>query len=95
MALTVKRVAKAMRKGERARIPEGSLRGLYLVVVNARNASWQLRYQLNHAQHWMGLGSAHEVSLDEARDKTRQIRAQLREKHDPMAARRAACGGPV
>ncbi len=89
MGLTVKRVAKAMRRGEPARIRDGEVKGLYLDVGGPENAHWVLRYQLQGAPHWMGLGSAREVTLDQARAEARTVRLQLRAKIDPLAARRA------
>jgi hypothetical protein len=58
MNLTVKRVAKLLRNGQPGRHRDGDVKGLYLCVGGEKNANWQLRYQLNNRQHWMGLGSA-------------------------------------
>jgi integrase len=71
---------------------KGGVRGLYLVVEHKRNASWGLRYELDKRTHWMGLGSAllgDGVTLDEAREKAKAARAKLRDKVDPLQARRA------
>ena len=59
MQLTTKRVAMfAKRPG---RYHDGH--GLILVVVNANNASWQLRYQRNGRERWFGLGPLQHSSV--------------------------------
>ena len=74
MQLTTKRVAMfAKRPG---RYHDGH--GLILVVVNANNASWQLRYQRNGRERWFGLGPLHAVTLKDARERgaSQQVRRQ-------------------
>ena len=87
MALTVKQVAKAMARGEKVRLCDG--RGLYLVVDSATAASWNKRYEFRGKKHWMGLGSARTFTLDEARDRNRDIAKLLDRGCDPLAQRRA------
>ncbi|HEV7983533.1 MAG TPA: Arm DNA-binding domain-containing protein, partial [Xanthobacteraceae bacterium] len=65
MALTVKRVAKALRSATPGRHFDGQ--GLYLVVSGKKAAHWERRYELNHKPHWLGLGSARTFTLEEAR----------------------------
>jgi len=95
MALTVKRHHRLVRAGKPGQYLDGKsggVRGLYLVVEHKHNASWGLRYQLNHRTRWMGLGSAllgDGVTLDQAREKAIAARAALRDKIDPLQARRA------
>jgi integrase len=95
MALTVKRHHRLVRAGKAGLYLDGKsggVRGLYLVVEHRDNASWGLRYQLNKRTHWMGLGSAllgDGVTLDEAREAAKAARATLRNKIDPLQARRA------
>lgn len=93
MALTVKKVAKLIRGGQPGRhLDSGNsgVRGLYLIVQNRRAAHWELRYQLNGRTRWMGLGSARgEFDLAQARERAREHRRQLRDKTDPLTARRA------
>ena len=85
MQLTTKRVAMfAKRPG---RYHDGH--GLILVVVNANNASWQLRYQRNGRERWFGLGPLHAVTLKDARERARTARLQLLDGIDPIDARRA------
>jgi integrase len=63
--------------------------GLYLVVAGTRRA-WSLRYTSAGRVRELGLGSARDVGLKEARAAAADARAQLRAGVDPVAARRAA-----
>ena len=85
MQLTAKRVAMVLKRP--GRYHDGH--GLILVVVNANNASWQLRYQRNGRERWLGLGPLHTVTLKDARERARAARLQLLEGTDPIDARRA------
>jgi integrase len=85
--LTVKRVAKLLRRGTPGRYFDAQ--GLYLVVESKKNASWSRRYELHHKPHEIGLGSAFTFSLHEARERNRAISQQLTDKIDPLAAKRA------
>src|SRR6516165_6346400 len=92
MSLTVKKVAKLMRRGVAGRYIDGGstgVRGLYLIVGGKNNAHWELRYQQREVGHWMGLGSARDFTLTEARDRARKERQRLTDKEDPLAVRRA------
>lgn len=68
----------------------GEVKGLMLVVVNERNASWQLRYQRNGKERWMGLGPARLIGLSEARTKARAARLRLLDGTDPLEAKQSA-----
>jgi integrase len=85
MQLTAKRVA--MYRKRPGRYHDGH--GLILVVVNPHNASWQLRYQRNGRERWLGLGPLHTVTLKDARERARAARLQLLDGTDPIDARRA------
>src|SRR4051812_39922095 len=85
MQLTAKRVATLVKRP--GRYPDGH--GLILVVVNPTNASWQLRYQRNGRERWLGLGPLHTVTLRDARERARAARLQLLDGIDPIDARRA------
>jgi integrase len=89
MNLTVKRVLKLLRQGQPGRHRDGEVRGLYLDIGGKRNAHWALRYQLNHRPHWMGLGSARDFNLTEARERARKERQRLYDGDDPLMLRRA------
>src|SRR6476660_8334617 len=85
MQLSAKRVARlAKRPG---RYNDGH--GLILVVVNSHNESWQLRFQRNGRERWLGLGPLHTVTLKDARERARAARLQLLDGIDPIDARRA------
>jgi integrase len=91
MALTVKKVAKLVRRGEPGRYLDGGagVRGLYLIVQNKHAAHWELRFQLDRHSRWMGLGSARTFDLAQARDRAKRERAKLADKIDPLDSRRA------
>ena len=59
------------------------------VVVNSNNASWQLRFQRNGRERWLGLGPLHTVTLRDARERARAARLQLLDGIDPIDVRRA------
>jgi integrase len=91
MSLTVKRVARLMRRGEAGQYTDGGtegVRGLRLIVANKHAAHFELRFQLDHRSRQMGLGSARDISLAEAREKAKTARKLLLEKIDPLEARR-------
>jgi integrase len=92
MSLTVKKVAKLMRRGEPGRYLDGGangVKGLYLIVQNKRAAHYELRFQLRERGHWMGLGSARDFNLNEARGRARRERQRLADGDNPLAVRRA------
>ena len=68
MQLTAKRVATFVKRP--GRYHDGH--GLILVVINPNNASWQLRYQRNGRERWLGLGPLHTVTLKDASGRERQ-----------------------
>jgi hypothetical protein len=85
MALTVKRLAKCTAPGR-----YGDGQGLYLQVGRTGGRAWLLRYVVRGRERWMGLGPLHEFTLDEARDRARKARQQLRDGTDPLEARAAS-----
>jgi integrase len=62
--------------------------GLYLQVTPS-GKSWVYRFKLNGRARYMGLGSFHDVSLAEARDKAAAARKLRAEGNDPIDARKA------
>jgi integrase len=66
--------------------------GLMLVVDERGQRSWVWRYSYSGRRRDMGLGSAAQVSLAEARAERDKWRAVLREGRDPHAERRAIRG---
>lgn len=70
--------------------------GLWLQVQPSRRAgavtrSWLFRFATPDGKgHWMGLGSADDVSLAEAREKARNARREIAEGGNPLKERRKA-----
>ena len=98
--LTVKKVQKLLRNGVVGVHADGG--GLYLRIRSSTSASWEKQYQPRGAQpritktgkegwpvRYMGLGSAFDVPLDEARMANQAANRLLRDKIDPLTARRA------
>jgi hypothetical protein len=86
VALTAKQVQHA-KPGDRL----GDGNGLRLDVDRSGNASWIFRFTspVTGKERFMGLGPAREVSLAEARDAAAEARALIRQRKDPIEARRA------
>jgi hypothetical protein len=66
--------------------------GLYLQVRGPHQRSWLYRYKLHGRGHWMGLGTAHDVSLAEARERAQAARKLVRQGVDPIERRKADRG---
>lgn len=67
-----------------------SLGGLALQVVRSGARSWVLRVSVAGKQREMGLGSFPTLTLADAREHARAMRAQVRAGEDPLAKRQAA-----
>ena len=65
-------------------------RGLYLQVAGPESRSWLFRYSFRGKERWLGLGSALDVSLVQARDARDDARALLRQGTDPVQRRKDA-----
>jgi len=63
---------------------------LYLQVKKVGSGSWLFRYERAGVQKFLGLGSARDVSLGEARERAAEARKLLAAGEDPLAARRAS-----
>jgi integrase len=85
--LTAKRVE---RSNQRGRYHCGLVRGLYLQISGNGAKSYVLRFERHGREHMMGLGSASEFTLKEARDRARAARQLLADGIDPLAAKQAA-----
>lgn len=68
-------------------LPDGG--GLYLQTSESGAQSWLFRFGLRGRERWMGLGAVADVGLRDARDVAHAARMQLRERIDPIEARRA------
>jgi len=65
--------------------------GLYLQVAGPDAKSWIYRFTVRRQERFMGLGSARDVTLAQARNRVEELRVnQVSKKIDPIAARRAA-----
>lgn len=64
--------------------------GLVLQVASVEARSWALRMRAGGRQQELGLGSFSGITLAEARDRARSLRAQVRAGEDPVADRLAA-----
>lgn len=64
--------------------------GLYLVVSDTGARKWVLRIQQHGKRHDLGLGSANDVPLAEARESASDIRRAVRQGDSPLARRQRA-----
>ena len=85
--LTAKKVERTKTPG---RYRCGVVRGLYLQISDNGAKSYVLRFERQRRERMMGLGSASEFSLKEARDRARAARQLLADGVDPLAAKHAA-----
>jgi integrase len=85
--LSAKKVERATKPG---RYPCGLVRGLLLQVTESGAKSWVLRYQLHGRERWLGLGSAADFTLKEARERARAARQLLADRIDPVEQKQAA-----
>ena len=85
--LTAKRVERTTKPG---RYRDGLVKGLLLQISESGAKSWVLRYELHGREHMMGLGSAADFNLKEARERARDARQLLADGIDPLASKRAA-----
>jgi integrase len=70
-----------------ARLADGL--GLYLIVEGEFSKNWVFEYQFNGKRRYMGLGSALDVSLADAREKRNQYRKMKASGVDPLLHKRA------
>jgi integrase len=86
--LKSKQVDKLIRAGEPGAHYDG--RGLRLEIKGPHSAYWVSRYQLDGKIRYMGLGSAFDFGLEEARKRNRVlVRQKLADGIDPLVTRRA------
>ena len=84
-ALEVRRLAK--KPGKHA---VGGVAGLLLQVKDSLAASWILRIKIGNRRPDIGIGGYPDVGLEQARERAREIREQVYQGIDPLAARREA-----
>lgn len=68
----------------------GGVDGLQLQVKDSGARSWILRVKVGDRRPDIGLGGFPDVTLEQARDRAREVREQIRQGIDPIAARKAA-----
>jgi integrase len=64
-------------------------RGLYLQVRNETSKSWLLKYSINKRPRAMGLGSAFDFSLADAREQRDELRKLIKRGIDPLEQKAA------
>jgi hypothetical protein len=64
--------------------------GLYLQVTKGGGRSWIFRYQLNGRRREMGLGSAADLSVTQARAVAEDFKALTKKGRDPLVEKKAA-----
>lgn len=73
----------------------GGIPGLVLdckgdrVTGTVKSRTWILRATVAGQRRWIGIGPLHTFGLSEARDRARQLRAQIIDGSDPLAEKRA------
>jgi integrase len=82
--LTALKVARLIKPGR-----YGDGKGLNLQITKTGAKSWVFRYERGGRERLMGLGPLHTVSLADAREKARVLRAQLLQGVDPLEQRHA------
>jgi integrase len=71
-----------------ARLADGE--GLYLIVKNPSSKHWVFEYQIKGKRRYMGLGSARDVSLAEARGHVAELRKLKAKGGDPLKLKEEA-----
>jgi integrase len=79
--LTAKMVERKKTPG---RYRDRLVKGLLLQITDSGAKSWVLRYELRDRERMMGLGSASEFNLKEARERARSARQLLADGIDPL-----------
>lgn len=83
--LSAKKVAKLKGAG---RYHDALIRGLYLQITESGARSWLLRYEIGGRERMMGLGSAADFTLKEARERARAARQLIADGIDPLLTKR-------
>jgi integrase len=89
-ALTVKSVESVAASSDRREIPDGYLRGLYLVVQPSGAKSWAVRYRHDGRPRKFTIGSYPVFDLKAARDAGSKALRAAAEGHDPAHVKRQA-----
>lgn len=89
-ALDVRRLSHPGGKRRNVLVPVGGVPGLCLQITPRGARSWILRVVVGEVRRDVGLGSYPGVTLAQARDKARAVRASIEAGVDPVAERKAA-----
>lgn len=68
----------------------GGVAGLHLYVKPSGSRSWVLRVMVGNRRRDIGLGGYPDVSLERARERAREMRSQIQDGIDPVAAKKEA-----
>ncbi len=85
--LTVKEIEAAKPKAKPYKLADGQ--GLYVEVMPSGGKYWRLKYRIAGKEKRLALGVYPDVRPQEARDKAKEARSQVRAGIDPGAKRRA------
>lgn len=88
--LTAKQVQALKQPGR-----HGDGDGLYLEISRTGSKSWILRVTVNGRRRDIGLGGLSWVTLAQAREKARELRAAAKDGRDPVAERKAKQAAPT
>jgi integrase len=92
-ALTTRRVESARATDRRREIPDGLLRGLYLIVQPSGARSWAVRYRHNGSPRKHTLGNYPALDLAHAREAAAKALRQVQEGRDPCREKKQARSG--
>src|SRR6516164_4027287 len=84
--LTASKIASLIRTKHTGRVNDGG--NLYLDLQDG-TGYWLFRYKRFGKQHYMGIGPARSVTLDDARNAALTARKDLHAERDPIATRKA------
>jgi hypothetical protein len=82
--IQVKNLRHPQDKKAPVRHPVGGIAGLYIQITPNQSKSWLLRTTVAGKQREFGLGGFPEVSLADAREQARLLRAKVRQGVDPI-----------
>lgn len=90
-ALAVKNIKyPAGSKLKSYKAPVGGVSGLWIQVMPSGHKSWLLITVVGDKRRSIGLGAYPEISLQDARNRAREMKEQIRQGFDPILERRAA-----
>lgn len=88
--LDIKRAQHPRDRDRSVRLQVGGVSGLLLQIAPSGAKSWVLRTMAGVKRREIGLGPYPEIGLAQAREKAREVKAQIAEGIDPVESRKAA-----